>query len=72
VTGVQTCALPILLVPGQVVSEEIINFMTVLDVSEIHGYRADLGLRVFKEKVLDRHKITTSIGGMSIDKSKNN
>jgi len=60
------------LVPGQVVSEEIINFMTVLDVSEIHGYRADLGLRVFKEKVLDRHKITTSIGGMSIDKSKNN
>lgn len=53
------------LVPGQVVSEEIINFMTVLDVSEIHGYRADLGLRVFKEKILDRHKITTSMGGMS-------
>ncbi len=58
------------LVPGQVVSEEIINFMTVLDVSEIHGYRSDLGLRVFKEKVLDRHKITTSMGGMSIGKNK--
>ncbi len=58
------------LVPGQVVSEEIINFMTALDVSEIHGYRSDLGLRVFKEKVLDRHKITTSMGGMSIGKSK--
>ncbi|TLP80162.1 aminotransferase class I/II-fold pyridoxal phosphate-dependent enzyme [Maribacter sp. ACAM166] len=58
------------LVPGQVVSEEIINFMTVLDVSEIHGYRSDLGLRVFKEKVLDRHKITTSMGGMSIGKKK--
>ncbi len=58
------------LVPGQVVSEEIINFMTVLDVSEIHGYRADLGLRIFKEKVLDRHKITTSLGGMSIGKKK--
>ncbi|WP_299213311.1 aminotransferase class I/II-fold pyridoxal phosphate-dependent enzyme [uncultured Dokdonia sp.] len=56
------------LVPGQVVSEEIINFMTVLDVSEIHGYRSDLGLRVFKEKILDRHKIITSIGGMSIGK----
>ena len=58
------------LVPGQVVSEEIINFMTALDVSEIHGYRSDLGLRVFKAKVLDRHKITTSMGGMSIGKKK--
>jgi len=59
------------LVPGQVVSEEIINFLNALDVSEIHGYRADLGLRVFKEKVLNRHKTTTSIGGMNI-KLKNN
>ncbi len=58
------------LVPGQVVSEGIINFLTVLDVSEIHGYRADLGLRVFNEKVLNRHIITTSMGGMSIGKSK--
>ncbi|TYB71834.1 aminotransferase class I/II-fold pyridoxal phosphate-dependent enzyme [Bizionia gelidisalsuginis] len=56
------------LVPGQVVSEEIINFMLALDVSEIHGYRADLGLRIFKETVLDRHKTTTSIGGMNIKK----
>ncbi len=60
------------LVPGQVVSEEIINFMTVLDVSEIHGYRSDLGLRVFKEKVLDRHKITTSMGSMPDVKTNNN
>jgi len=59
-----------ILVPGQVVSEEIINFMTALDVSEIHGYRSDLGLRVFKEKILNRHKITTSMGGMSIGKAK--
>ncbi len=58
------------LVPGQVVSEEIITFMTALDVSEIHGYRSDLGLRVFKEKVLDRHQITTSIGGMAIGNNK--
>ena len=56
------------LVPGQVVSEEIINFMTALDVSEIHGYRSDLGLRVFNEKVLDRHKIITAMGGMSLGK----
>jgi len=58
------------LVPGQVVSEEIINFMTALDVSEIHGYRADLGFRVFKETVLNRHKIITSIGGRSMGKKK--
>ncbi|MBC2839831.1 aminotransferase class I/II-fold pyridoxal phosphate-dependent enzyme [Robiginitalea sp. SC105] len=53
------------LVPGQVVSEEIINFLTVLDVSEIHGYRSDLGLRVFRESILDRHKTTTAIGAMA-------
>ena len=53
------------LVPGQVVSKEIINFLSVLDVSEIHGYRADLGLRVFKKSVLDRHMTTTAIGAMS-------
>jgi arginine decarboxylase len=53
------------LVPGQVVSKEIINFLTVLDVSEIHGYRSDLGLRVFKENVLNRQKITTSMGAMA-------
>ncbi|RYM34658.1 aminotransferase class I/II-fold pyridoxal phosphate-dependent enzyme [Brumimicrobium glaciale] len=58
------------LVPGQVISKEIVNFMTALDVSEIHGYRADLGIRVFKEKVLDRHKVITSIGGMSTGKGK--
>ncbi|MBI3453089.1 MAG: ornithine decarboxylase [Rhodospirillales bacterium] len=41
-----------ILVPGQVISKEIIAFMRALDVKEIHGYRADLGLRVFTEKAL--------------------
>ncbi len=50
------------LVPGQVVSEEIIQFLLSLDVSEIHGYRADLGLRVFKDQVLNRQKTITSMG----------
>lgn len=50
------------LVPGQVVSEEIIAFLLAIDVSEIHGYRADLGLRVFTKSVLDRQKTSTSIG----------
>ena len=43
-----------ILVPGQVVSREILAFMRALDVSEIHGYRADLGLRVFTDDALAR------------------
>ncbi len=42
-----------ILVPGQVVSEEILAFMRALDVNEIHGYRPDLGLRVFTTEALD-------------------
>ena len=41
-----------ILVPGQVISPEILDFMRNLDVKEIHGYRADLGLRVFTEEAL--------------------
>ncbi|MDH3379706.1 MAG: ornithine decarboxylase, partial [Gammaproteobacteria bacterium] len=37
-----------ILVPGQVVSPEILKFMRALDVTEIHGYRPELGLRVFR------------------------
>jgi len=53
------------LVPGQVVSKEIIRFMLALDVSEIHGYRADLGLRIFRDSVLNRQKTATAMGAMS-------
>ncbi|MEM9781717.1 MAG: aminotransferase class I/II-fold pyridoxal phosphate-dependent enzyme [Pseudomonadota bacterium] len=41
-----------ILVPGQVISEEILAFMRALDVNEIHGYRPDLGLRVFTDEAL--------------------
>jgi arginine decarboxylase len=34
------------------VSQEILAFMRALDVNEIHGYRADLGLRVFTPEAL--------------------
>ncbi|NNU80873.1 aminotransferase class I/II-fold pyridoxal phosphate-dependent enzyme [Halovulum dunhuangense] len=44
-----------ILVPGQVVSKDILDFMLALDVNEIHGYRADLGLRVFTKEALERH-----------------
>ncbi|MGP6087965.1 aminotransferase class I/II-fold pyridoxal phosphate-dependent enzyme [Antarctobacter jejuensis] len=42
-----------ILVPGQVISKEIMSFMQALDVSEIHGYRHDLGLRVFTKEALE-------------------
>jgi arginine decarboxylase len=41
-----------ILVPGQVVSPEILNFMRALDVKEIHGYRPELGLRIFNDTAL--------------------
>jgi arginine decarboxylase len=42
------------LVPGQSVSEAIIEFLINLDVKEIHGYRAELGLSVFTDESLAR------------------
>ncbi|NNE88048.1 MAG: aminotransferase class I/II-fold pyridoxal phosphate-dependent enzyme [Silicimonas sp.] len=45
-----------ILVPGQVISPEILSFMRALDVSEIHGYRPDLGLRIFTNKALKELK----------------
>ncbi len=49
-----------ILVPGQVVSKEILEFMRALDVNEIHGYRADLGLRVFTQNALKMQAKTNS------------
>jgi arginine decarboxylase len=42
------------LVPGQMVSKEILYFLAQLDVKEIHGYDPDLGLSVFTEAALKR------------------
>jgi arginine decarboxylase len=42
------------LVPGQLVSPQILEFMRRLDVKEVHGYRRELGLEVFTEEALER------------------
>jgi len=42
-----------ILVPGQVISEEILEFMRALDVKEIHGYRPEIGLQILTEQVLE-------------------
>jgi arginine decarboxylase len=44
-----------ILVPGQVISAEILNFLMRLDTREIHGYRPELGLCVFTKRALSRH-----------------
>ncbi len=45
-----------IMVPGQVVSEETITFMRKLDVKEIHGYNASLGLELLKPDALAQLK----------------
>lgn len=41
-----------MLVPGQLVTPAIVHYLRKLDVKEIHGYRAELGLRIFKRTIL--------------------
>ncbi len=51
------------LVPGQVMTSEILDFLQALDVKEIHGYRPELGLRIFTEAALNRHQSGTALMG---------
>src|SRR6185436_4555247 len=41
-----------IMVPGQVITQETITFMRKLDVKEIHGYNASLGLECLKPQAL--------------------
>jgi len=52
-----------ILVPGQVLSKEILEFFIKLDVTEIHGYRDELGIRIFTEAALNRKKTATAMMG---------
>src|SRR5881394_2119579 len=46
-----------IMVPGQVITQETIDFMRKLDVKEIHGYQAALGLQLIKpDKLGTRRK----------------
>ena len=65
-----------MLVPGQVINKEIIDpgsvagpsFLIAIDVKEIHGYRPELGLRVFTDAAMGRQKTGTAMGGMKAKK----
>jgi arginine decarboxylase len=49
-----------IMVPGQVVTKEIITFMRKLDVKEIHGYNAGKGLELLKPDALAKHRTKAS------------
>lgn len=42
-----------ILVPGQVITADILAFLQALDVKEIHGYEPEFGLRVFTRDALE-------------------
>ncbi|MCB1043768.1 MAG: ornithine decarboxylase [Acidobacteria bacterium] len=41
------------LVPGQIISEEILEFLMAVDVNEIHGYNPEMGLRLMQDDLLE-------------------
>jgi arginine decarboxylase len=41
-----------IMVPGQVITREIVDFMRKLDVKEIHGYEATKGLKLLRTDLL--------------------
>ncbi|RZT97814.1 decarboxylase [Rivibacter subsaxonicus] len=51
-----------IMVPGQVISQEIITFMRKLDVKEIHGFNAARGLQLLRPDVLEAHSGSGSKG----------
>lgn len=53
------------LVPGQTINKDIIDFLIAIDVKEIHGYRPEMGLRVFTDAALGRQKTGTALGRMA-------
>src|SRR4051812_7001262 len=52
-----------IMVPGQVITQETIEFMRKLDVKEIHGYQAALGLQLIKPEKLGPKRKKPSANG---------
>src|SRR5258707_915562 len=52
-----------IMVPGQVITQETIDFMRKLDVKEIHGYQAALGLQLIKPDRLAPRRRKPSANG---------
>ena len=50
-----------IMVPGQVITAETIEFMRKLDVKEIHGFDASLGLKLLKPSFLGARKVQSRV-----------
>jgi arginine decarboxylase len=50
------------LVPGQVISAETITFLRKLDVKEIHGYQAAMGIKMLKPELLGQRSTKAGEG----------
>ena len=44
----------------------LLEFFIKLDVTEIHGYRADLGIKIFTDAALNRKQTATAMMGAKI------
>jgi arginine decarboxylase len=49
-----------IMVPGQVITKEIITYMRKLDVKEIHGYVAAQGIKLIKNSTLAKSKASST------------
>ncbi len=54
------------LVPGQVVTAEILDYLLALDVKEIHGYEPDYGLRIFTDAALEAQLAARQAGAATL------
>ena len=54
------------LVPGQVITREIVEYLMALDVKEIHGYETAFGLRVFTESAVDAEEVRCNGNGTAV------
>jgi arginine decarboxylase len=49
-----------ILVPGQVLTDQILAYLRAVDVKEIHGFKPEHGLKVFRQQVLDGMRDATT------------
>jgi len=52
------------LVPGQLISEDILHYLAAVDVKEIHGYDANHGFRVFNAEALTRRTESAALNAV--------
>ena len=57
------------LVPGQVVTMDVLEFMASLDTPEVHGYEAEVGYRVYRPRALPGADAPTLSGGRAVSSS---